>query len=799
MGGPQRTSRRLTPPKPGNLHSLRLLNRPASIQEFPQSGNGLLRILHLEDSPRDAEIIRNHLEANHLAFELTLVDRQSAFENALALEHFDIILCDHNLHDYDGISAIAAALTACPHTPVIMVSGSLSPDEAVACLKKGAIDYLLKDKLERLGPAVRRAVDDQEKRLKLRHAEAALHKQSAELAEFVELAAVGIHWLDSHGFIQLVNQAEINLTGYSREELVGQHFSRFYTEDPTQNSPSSPIPFPLLEEHSHTLYCKDGSRKSVMILRRDFLDDQQNHHSHCFVRDVTQQRQAESLIRQSERHFRELFETATDLIQTATADGRLLYVNRAWKNALGYSDDDIPNLTLAMVVHPQDYQRYEAHRARLFTQDFAEQINLTLVKKNGELLLVEGSSTSQPTNEKPLASREIFRDVTERTRAQQLAQRTQRLESIGQLAGGVAHDINNALSPILIATDLLRLKAAPSGKLLETIEASTKRCAAMVRQLLTFARGSNGELVTVRPLHLLKELAGIIAASFPKNITVHHRYSPELATIKGDPTQLHQVLLNLCVNARDAMPNGGDLTIESSIDDLDSTDLRHFEQAQPGRYFVCKVTDTGEGIAPHHLDRIFDPFFTTKNLNQGTGLGLSMVMGIVKAHGGHLHVHSTLGQGSVFSIYLPSIADTPQATEIRPPITAFHGNDELVLVVDDEPSVRQITQALLLSLNFRVIVAESGQDALTAIATHQKHLRVILTDLNMPNMDWLALAREARMLIPDASIIVASGRMENTQIREFKALGINTFLDKPFTRAHLITALTPILKTKAQG
>ncbi|MCX6978122.1 MAG: ATP-binding protein, partial [Verrucomicrobia bacterium] len=416
-------------------------------------------------------------------------------------------------------------------------------------------------------------------------------------------------------------------------------------------------------------------------------------------------------------------------------------------------------------------------------------IRMSGQKKDGEKFPMELTTS-------PLISAEgrllvvAVRDITERLRAERKAQRAQRLESIGQLAGGVAHDINNALAPILMASELLRLESPQSGELVETIESSTKRCALMVRQLLTFARGSDGAHVLIRPLHLLKELEGIMASTFPKNISVRHQYAAELWTVKGDPTQLHQVLLNLCVNARDAMPNGGTLTVQAEIVDLDAAALHHLERSVPGRYILFRVTDNGMGIDSENLERIFDPFFTTKSIDQGTGLGLSTVLGIVKSHGGWVQVYSAVGEGSVFSVYLPSVVDAEVSPSLGSSVEAtFKGDGELVLVVDDEAPVRRITEALLVSLNFRVVTASGGVEALALIAEHRKDLRLMLTDLHMPQMDGIGLLREVRVLLPEVEVIVASGRMDEEQLREIRGLGVKSCLDKPFTRGGLIEAL----------
>jgi signal transduction histidine kinase len=246
-----------------------------------------------------------------------------------------------------------------------------------------------------------------------------------------------------------------------------------------------------------------------------------------------------------------------------------------------------------------------------------------------------------------------IRDLTELRRAQQQTLRAQRLESIGRLAGGVAHDLNNALAPIVIATEMLYERYPDSTELLDTVSASAKRAADMVKQLLTYARGVEGARRIIQPQQLLKEMEKIIRSTFPKDIELRTDYAPNLQPILGDATQLQQVLLNLCVNARDVMPRGGTLTLAAENVDLDAATASVIPEARPGRYVVWRVTDTGPGIPPGIVDRIFEPFFSTKGPAQGTGLGLSTAVGIVKSHGGLIRVSSPPGQGATFEAFLP--------------------------------------------------------------------------------------------------------------------------------------------------
>ncbi len=384
----------------------------------------------------------------------------------------------------------------------------------------------------------------------------------------------------------------------------------------------------------------------------------------------------------------------------------------------------------------------------------------------------------------------IQQDTTERTRAEKHTLRAQRLESIGTLAGGVAHDLNNALAPILLGSELLRMQYPESNDLLETIEGSARRGADMVKQLLTFAKGVEGERLLVQTQHLLKEMEKIIMSTFPKNVDLRTNYGSNLDPILGDSTQLHQVLLNLCVNARDAMPGGGTLTLESDNLTIDETFISTAPEAKVGRYVVWRITDTGSGIPADILDHIFEPFFTTKDSDKGTGLGLSTLLGIVKSHGGFVRVYSVPGRGTTFTVYLPSASQAHEAvSSMQPAACGFRGDGEMVLVVDDDIPVLKTARNVLTSLNFKVITASDGTDALIQVANKRTEIRAIITDLHMPHMDGLSFVKAMKHMIPDAGIIVASGRMDEKERTEFRHLGVSSMLDKPFTQETLVKAL----------
>jgi PAS domain S-box-containing protein len=391
---------------------------------------------------------------------------------------------------------------------------------------------------------------------------------------------------------------------------------------------------------------------------------------------------------------------------------------------------------------------------------------------------------------------ERSRNLAERKNMESLALRSQRMEAIGTLSGGVAHDLNNALAPILMGVEVLRLRCPQESKILDLFENSARRGAEMVRQLLTFAKGAEGERIVIQMESLVREMEKLMQSSFPKNLQLVFRCSPDLPTVLGDATQLHQVLLNLCVNARDAMPTGGILTLEVQSLVVDDAFASTMPDARPGNYVTLRVHDTGTGIPQEILDRIFDPFFTTKRPDKGTGLGLSTVIGIVKSHGGFLQVASKQGLGSTFTAFLPAHLAGGAPVHSPAPVISFQGQGETILLVDDEAAVREMASVVLQRLNFQPVTAADGADGLQLVMRHRAEVRVIITDLHMPHMDGLAFVRVLRLLLPDVPVMVASGRLEDPQAAEMKALGVAHRLDKPFTEGQLAEVLQNILAPK---
>ncbi len=382
-------------------------------------------------------------------------------------------------------------------------------------------------------------------------------------------------------------------------------------------------------------------------------------------------------------------------------------------------------------------------------------------------------------------------DITEQKLAEQQLLRAQRLESIGTLAGGIAHDLNNILSPIMMSVEMLKMNGTDEDSIrwLEMIRENTERGAELVKQVLTFARGMSGDRVTVQLKHIVKDLIRVLEETLPKSIHLKFDIETDLWTISADPTQIHQVLMNICINARDAMPMGGSLTIKAANVAIDENYARMNIDAVPGEYVLLTVTDTGSGMPPEIVHRIFDPFFTTKEVGKGTGLGLSTTLTIVKSHGGFLNVYSEPQKGSRFSIYFPS-ADVSHAGDEKQSTPKLPGgNNELILIVDDEENIRNVTKATLERFGYRVVLANDGTEALAAFAQHRNEIAAVLTDMAMPYMDGSSLVRALRKIDPEVKIIAMSGLMSPGQNAELRSQNIQKFLTKPFTAEALLNML----------
>jgi nitrogen-specific signal transduction histidine kinase/ActR/RegA family two-component response regulator len=387
-------------------------------------------------------------------------------------------------------------------------------------------------------------------------------------------------------------------------------------------------------------------------------------------------------------------------------------------------------------------------------------------------------------------------DITERKQLEEQFLRAQRLESLGTLAGGIAHDLNNLLAPIMMGVGLLKSNDLPSRsrQILANIERSAMRGADLVKQVLSFARGVEGARVAVPVDQLVHEIETIVRNTFPKNIRFETEVEPGTGMILGDPLQLNQVLLNLCVNARDAMPSGGTLTLKVADTEVDEPFAVMSGDVAPGRYVLIEVADTGEGMDHETLKRLFEPFFTTKTVGKGSGLGLSTALGLVRSHEGFIHVQSEPGRGASFRIYLPSLREEGMAMPGPEEVAELpQGNGELILVVDDELSILEIVKETLETCGYRVLTAEDGAQAVGVYALHRGTISAVITDMMMPVMDGPALIGALRRLDPKLPIIGASGLLSNGNPAAAKPEDLRIFLAKPYSAAALLTALDEVI------
>jgi PAS domain S-box-containing protein len=386
-------------------------------------------------------------------------------------------------------------------------------------------------------------------------------------------------------------------------------------------------------------------------------------------------------------------------------------------------------------------------------------------------------------------------DVTERKKIERQFLRAQRMESIGTLGSGMAHDLNNSLAPIVMSIELLKgMSESPEARsILEAIEASAKRGTDIVAQVLSFARGMESEKMEVQTKDLMRDLENTIKNTFPKDVRSRFSIPENIWTIWGDSTQIHQVLLNLCLNSRDAMPHGGSLSVIGENCLLDGQQGVMNLQAKAGRYVVISVTDTGIGIPPSILDKVFEPFFTTKTLQKGTGLGLSTSLAIVKSHAGIINVYSELGKGTSFRLCLPATESPLELLKAPTEEGSLpRGDGVTVLLVDDEDSIRTITGQMLETYGYQVLVATDGADAVGTYAQHQLEIAVVLTDMNMPVMDGPATVHALIRINPKVKIIAASGLNANENVAKAAGAGVKHFLTKPYTAATLLKALRAI-------
>ncbi len=626
-----------------------------------------LLILHLEDEPNDAELVRATLADLGLACEVESVASRMGFVSALERGGIDLILSDFALPGFDGSSALQIAREKVPDVPFIFVSGTLGEEAAIESLRNGATDYVLKHRLSRLAPAARRALGEAEERRKRRRAEEALHNEQQFLKALLESLEAGIVACNSEGMLTFFNRATKEFHGLPEKPIPSYDWAKYYS-----------------------LYHSDGKTP----------------------------------------------------------------------------------------IEPEAIPLYRALQG-----EHVRNAEIMIVPRDGPARTVLASG--QPivdAHGRKLGAVVAMHDITERKQLEAQFRQAQKMDAVGQLAGGVAHDFNNLLNIVMGYCELALAQLGaedPMRSRVEHILKAAERAASLTRQLLAFSRKQIVEPRILDLKFLLVEMNKMLGRLIGEDIELVTLHGQDLGRVKADPGQIEQVLMNLVVNARDAMPRGGKLTVETANVDLDEAYARRHAGARPGQYVMLAVRDTGVGMDAAIQARIFEPFFTTKELGKGTGLGLATVYGIVKQSGGYIWVDSEPGRGTTFQIYLPQVAEAAQVADRRE-IAAPTRGSETILVVEDEEDVREMVRESLEGYGYRVLEAGELERAVEIAQGHGGPIHLLMTDVVLPRASGAEVARRLALLRPGLKVLYTSGYTDDAIVRYgVQDQGV-AFLQKPY-------------------